>query len=156
MRREEIFDLTWLDVDLQNRRINIRKSKMGISRLIVMTFMASTLLHQLKLRLLREQLRETPPRFDLYSFKDTDRILYPMAKATAKRTAIENAIDRFEDELWKVRERAGLYDPDRKNRWTFKVLRREAEARFIKCLLPHETARMMGYAEAGKQGSKQL
>ena len=65
------------------------------------------LLHQLKLRLAYEHLSEIIiDKFDIYSFKETDHVLHPLAKATVKHTTIDNAIDRFEDELWKVRELA--------------------------------------------------
>src|SRR5262249_27546326 len=162
MRREEIFDLTWEDVDLLDRRINIRKSKTGVPRLIVMTVEATLMLLTLRHQLTKETLRETVIRVngvrhgwnEIYCLNEIDRILYPLTRRTAKHTAVVNAMHRFEDELSKARKRAGLYDPDpktKKDRWNFRILRREADARFLECLEPHETARMMGHAEAGKK-----
>ena len=158
MRREEIFELTWEDVDLVNRRINIRKSKTSVPRLIVMTVNAQIKLLVLERMLTKETLRNTvvrPVRWDeIYEFKETDRIMYPFARSTKKHSAVANAMNTFENELAKARKRAGLYDPDpktKKDRWTFKILRREADARFLQCLHPHETARMMGHAEVSKK-----
>src|SRR5262249_13202541 len=82
MRREEIFDLTWENVNLDNRRILIRKTKMGVPRLIVMSYFVECRLGNLEVALKQEN-----------AFNEADRVMFPLAPD------LEHAIDQFEDEF---------------------------------------------------------
>jgi hypothetical protein len=147
MRREEIFNLTWNDVDIEKRRIHIEKSKTGVPRLIVMPLYAMFKLAPLLTQLLKDTVK------DEYNYKPTDRILYPLTKPTKKYSAVDNAMNNFRQALDDVRKKAGLYTEERADRFVFKCLRREADAQFLATpgLQPHHAARMLGHAEAGKK-----
>jgi integrase len=136
MRREEIFDLTWEHTDWQNRRIFIRKAKKG-PRLIVMP-----------VGIYLELTRIMQYLGDNSAFNPSDYVMYPKetaigtkGKMKGKRLAIQNN----EEALWEIRKKAGLYIEDRKDRWTFRCLRKEAEARFLAVLTVPEADRMMGH-----------
>jgi integrase len=105
MRLQEMFNLTWQDVDIKKRRIEIRKSKTdhltGVEgRTIVLTLGAQSYLSSLRWSLRANR-----------RFQNTDRI-FPMTKGAFQQS-------------WKdVLKRAGITD------LTFHDLRREAGSRF--------------------------
>jgi hypothetical protein len=138
MRREEIFDLTWNDVDLDSRHINIRKSKTGVPRLIVIPIITLLQLHQLFRQLAKAALAGN------YAFNYTDYVLYPKVLGFDDKKKQRNAIRGFEQELAKVRKKAGLNAEDKSDRFTFRCLRREANAQFLKCLNALQANRMLG------------
>ena len=122
MRLQEIFNLTWLDVDTHNRRIEIRKSKTDYlsayeGRTVVLTLGAEAFLVSL--------------RYSLQAngrFKSTDKI-FPVSK------------DAFKQSWSDVCKRADI------NNLTFHDLRREAGSRFDEAgLTKGEHDLMMGHA----------
>jgi integrase len=122
MRLQEIFNLTWQDADIHERRIEIRKSKTDYltgqdGRTIVLTLGAESFLAMLRLSL-RENRR----------FNRADRI-FPMTK------------DAFKQSWADVLKRAAI------NSLTFHDLRREAGSRFDAAgLTKGEHDLMMGHA----------
>jgi integrase len=122
MRQQEIFNLAWPDIEIRNRRIEIRKSKTDHltpyeGRTIVLTIGAQSFLTRL--------------RFSLRAngqFRSTDRI-FPMTKEAFKQSWSD------------VLRRAGI------NNLTFHDLRREAGSRFDAAgLTKGEHDLMMGHA----------
>jgi integrase len=121
MRLDEMFGLTWSDVDLFKREIKIRKSKTdhvtGLKgRTIAMSFMVMFALMRLQLVLLKGD-----------SFKRGSRI-FPMSKGA------------FQQSWAEVRTRAKISD------LTIRDLRREAASRFEEAgLTVAENAIMLGH-----------
>lgn len=105
MRLQEIFNLTWQDVDIKNRRIEIRQSKTDYlneypGRRIVLSIGAQAILITLEHSLQRNG-----------RYKRTDKV-FPMSKEAFKQSWTD------------VRRRAGITG------LTFHDLRREAGSRF--------------------------
>jgi integrase len=121
MRLQEIFNLTWQDVDTDKRRIEIRKSKTDYltgqsGRTIVLTLGAHSFLTVLRCSLIENR-----------RFKSTDRI-FPMTKNAFKQSWSD------------VIKRAGIHG------LTFHDLRREAGSRFEAARLTKgEQDLMMGH-----------
>jgi integrase len=122
MRLQEIFNLTWQDIDIEKRRIEIRKSKTDHlrgdeGRIIVLTIGAQSYLISLRFSLQANR-----------RFQKTDRI-FPMTKRA------------FQQSWTDVLKRAGITD------LTFHDLRREAGSRFDEAgLTKGEHDLMMGHA----------
>jgi hypothetical protein len=122
MRLQEIFNLTWPDVDIQNRRIAIRKSKTDRvsdydGRTIVMNVVARALLAALHIRLIIN-----------FRYSKEDRI-FPMTREAFKQSWAD------------VVKRADIEDLH------FHDLRREAGSRFDEAGLTRgEHDLMMGHA----------
>src|SRR5258708_22376747 len=103
MRREERFDLTWLDVDISNRRIRIRETKTNIPRLIVLPMPTAIELSKLQPWLMwGDYVKEK------YEYKETDYILYPQHTGVDEE-GTRLAIDTFEDAITKARAKASLH-----------------------------------------------
>lgn len=118
MRQQEIFNLRWEDVDLNKRRIEIRKSKTDhlnehAGRTIVMTMRAGYFLNQLAMALSGER-RLVP----------TDRI-FPMTGGAFKQSWAD------------ARKRAGIKD------LMFQDLRHEAASRFDEADLSNSQHKLM-------------
>ena len=127
MRLQEIFNLTWADVNLETRRIEIRKSKTDYlsdfeGRTIVMTRYSLFCLMQLVDHL---ELKR----------KDVDKRIFPMEKEAFKQ-AWANLV-----------KRAGINPSgEERRRLTFHDLRREAGSRFDEAgLTKGEHDLMMGH-----------
>jgi integrase len=124
MRLQEIFNLTWQDVDFKNRLIEIRKSKTDhkskyAGRTIVLTIRADYFLGQLAMSLSQER-----------RLKPTDRI-FPMTKGAFKQSWFD------------VRKRAGI-----KEQLMFHDLRHEAASRFDEAdLSTPQRNLMMGHTD---------
>jgi integrase len=130
MRRQEILNLTWKDIDINNRRITIRKSKTdkrtgNTNAIIVLPLIARQLL------LAEAGIREAPWYKTNFEFTvPHDRRIFPMS---AK--AFSMAWDG-------IRKRAGIEDLH------FHDLRRDANIRFIKAeLLDVERNLMLRHAD---------
>jgi integrase len=127
MRLDEIFNLTWQDIDLENRRIEILKSKTDHAtddngRTIVMSIMAGMFFAHLARRLVKED-----------AYKATNRI-FPMTK------------DAFEQTFDDVLKRAKITEDRRGERLQFRDLRREAGQRFEDAgLTKSENELMLGH-----------
>lgn len=123
MRLQEIFNLRWGDVNIQTRRIEIRKSKTDHvsdyeGRTIVLTCKAMYLLDLEEVR---------PPATEL---------IFPMTKGA------------FEQSWADVRKRAGIKADLRGEMLEFKDLRREANNRFSQAgLIPQDQNIMLGHAD---------
>jgi integrase len=123
MRLQEIFNLTWQDIDFKKRRIEIPKSKTDHvseykGRTIVLTVMASLFLLQLVVRLKQEG-----------RYNQDSTPVFPMTRGAFKQSWAD------------VCKRAGISD------LTFHDLRREAGSRFHQAgLTKPEQDRMMGHA----------
>ena len=132
MRLQEIFNLTWSDVEIQNRRIEIRRSKTDHltpyeGRTIVLTIGAQSFLIKL--------------RFSLQAngrFKPADKI-FPMSKEAFKQSWTD------------VRRRADIPT------LTFHDLRHEAASRFDEADLSNpQAAYMLGHAPRNMTASYQI
>jgi integrase len=129
MRLQEIFNLAWGDVNIQTRRIEIRKSKTDHvsdyeGRTIVLTCMAMYLLDH------GEEARPAAAK-----------LIFPMTKGA------------FEQSWADVRKRAGIEADRRGEILEFKDLRREAGNRFEKAGLSKlEHDLMLGHADKSMRG----
>jgi hypothetical protein len=140
-----MFNLTWADGDLANRRISVRKSKTGKPRLIVMTIGSALQLSRLRAHLEHDAAKGKQQYV-------ATGLLYPREKVVTYQF---QAIDRlfpmnvhaFEQVWDDVRKRAGLLDPDPNRRLTFHSLRHEAASRFRRILTVYEAARMLGHSD---------
>jgi integrase len=127
MRRSEIFNLMWSDIDAENRRIKIRKSKtdkaMGVvnGTTIVLPAMALHLL----LTLTAGLLYESGERECEWEFPNIDVRIFPMTS------------DAFSQAWSEVLKRAGIENLH------FHDLRRECNTRFIKAGLTLEERNLM-------------
>jgi integrase len=124
MRRQEIFNLMWSDIDDAERRITIRKSKtdkvMGRTNgvKIVLPAMAKHLLVTLAMFYVKEKTKIK--KGEWFKFPDDDERIFPMTA-------------RAFTQVWdKVLKRAGIPDLH------FHDLRREANTRFIRAGLTLE------------------
>jgi integrase len=123
MRLDEIFNLEWRDIDIDNRRIDIVKSKTdhvseSSGRLIVMTVNAYAIL-------ILQYFSDKP--------KPTDKV-FPMSK------------DAFEQSFDHVLDRAKIQPDRRGERLQFRDLRREAGSRFDEAgLTKSENELMLGH-----------
>jgi integrase len=132
MRLQEIFNLTWLDIDPPNRRIEIRKSKTDhvsqtAGRTIVMSVGARLVIARLFAR--------AYPALDADPLKFRE-LIFPMTKGA------------FEQSWADVRRRAGITADARGEMLEFKDLRREAGSRFDEAgLTKAEHDLMMGHAD---------
>lgn len=137
MRLDEIFNLTWQDIDLEHRRIDILKSKTDHvtddnGRTIVMSIMAGVLFGRLELRLLNEYADKLRLGIE-GTYKPTNRI-FPMTK------------DAFEQTFDDVMKRAKITADRRGERLQFRDLRREAGQRFEDAgLTKSENELMLGH-----------
>lgn len=123
MRRQEVFNLAWQDIDFEKRTIHIRISKTG-PRTIVLPFMADLLLKQLAYALANGEFADlVGPR------PEKSERIFPMTKGA------------FSQSFAEVRRRAGSKD------LTFHDLRREAGSRFDEAgLTTSEHDLMLGHA----------
>ncbi|WP_143278073.1 tyrosine-type recombinase/integrase [Bradyrhizobium sp. UFLA03-84] len=133
MRLDEIFNLTWEDLDVVNRRIEIRKSKTDHvseydGRTIVMSVRA--MLHASRLP---HQLKAIHGEF---SVQPSDAV-FPMTK------------DAFEQAFDDVLTRAKITADKRGERLQFRDLRREANSRFDQMLTVAECELMLGHKGNG-------
>jgi integrase len=126
MRRAEIFNLVWSDIDDAERRITIRKSKtdrvMGRSNgtAIVLPAMAKHLLVTLAMIRAKQQPEKMKREGEWFKFPDDNEQIFPMT-------------DRAFSQAWdKVLKRANITDLH------FHDLRREANTRFIRAGLTLE------------------
>ena len=125
MRLQEIFNLTWADIDVEGRRIVIRKSKTDHKskykgRTIVMTVNARSVLAWLSIKL----------RWNTHAKLYRESLIFPMTK------------DAFKQSWSDVVERAGIRDLH------FHDLRHEAGSRFDEAGLTHaEHGLMMGHGK---------
>jgi integrase len=134
MRRQEIFNLLWSDIDDNNRRITIRKQKtdkltgnVGIPTTIVLPAMALHLLITLVAVLFRESGEDEGEE---WAFPSLDARIFPMTEKA------------FTQSWSDVVKRAGIEDLQ------FHDLRREAQTRFIRAgLTVQEQNLMMRHAD---------
>jgi integrase len=125
MRQQEIFNLTWQDVDLKKRRIEIVKSKTDHltkhpGRTIVLPFNSMWRLLRLETHLMRFEPKRYAP----------DALIFPMTKGAFKQSWAD------------VRKRAGI-----KGLWSHD-LRHEAASRFDEAdLSTPQRNLMMGHAD---------
>ncbi len=132
MRLQEIFNLVWLDIDMHNRRIEIRKSKTDHltpyeGRTIVLTIGAESFLIKLQYSLKANR-----------RFKTSDKI-FPMSKEAFKQSWTD------------VRKRAGIAA------LTFHDLRHEAASRFDEADLSNpQAAHMLGHVPQNVTASYQM
>lgn len=146
MREQEIFNLTWADVDLEKRRIEIIKSKTDhvseyAGRTIVLPFHALTMLAKLRLaqlsRLKIILLRTAALKPVRTAAPDLDGRIFPMTKHA------------FQQAFYDARERAKIGADRRGERLTFHDIRREANTTFEAAgLTAGERNLMMGHADA--------
>ena len=124
MRLQEILNLTWGDIDIETRRIEIRKSKTD-ERTIVMTARAMFLFMAIMPKTIN------PKR------ENKDQNVFPMPKVSFKQ-------------VWKgLVKRAGIKPNANGEKLTFHDLRREAGSRFGEAgLTKGEHDLMMGHANS--------
>ena len=122
MRQESMFLLRWRDVDIEERRIHIRKDKTG-PRTIVMSLPV-----QLRLALLRHKLIAD----GLGSKTQNNNLIFPPSdhknrwgrSAATRQNSFATAFERRVDKLGLNKGR------DKRDRLTFRSLRRIARVRF--------------------------
>jgi integrase len=136
MRRQEILNLTWKDIDLPNRRITIRKSKTdkatgNTNAVIVLPLMARHLL-------LTEAGIRAAPTQDLRNYFYGDKDLhFNFAVPTDDKPIFPMTPKAFSKAWDGVLKRAGIEDLH------FHDLRRDANIRFIKAELLEEERNLM-------------
>jgi integrase len=129
MRRGELFNLTWGDIDFDNRTITIRESKTdwktgNKGRLICLPPTSAILLTQLEASLLERGC--TPDG----SFKIPKRFHPPRGTVFMNTDKLPMTGEGFKQAFDQVRERAKIFDLDPKKRLTPHSLRAAAEMSF--------------------------